>query len=532
MEQNRKEKIQILKNALGLPMSITSEDFFDIILFLPYSEYDLMNYIYNTVPPAVQSTLTPPNVPFSSIPDLPWVWEPGDGSIEFGLFAYWLINPDLIQNATLRNLIQVDLVDYINSEISPFTLNGLATAFGYTQMNTAYFNLLNNVADPLVYTDGSILSTGTFATYDQNWFGAFYNLMMTIKNQSWAYETLPVPSTTNQIPLTGSVANQVTIAMMGDWGTGNYSPVGAWGIAAQVMVQMMKLNPDYMIHLGDVYYSGTPLSSDTNGTLYINPGEEAKNLVSVWPRSHAGKSFTLNSNHEMYTGANGYFMDALNANSTPAGTGSPFNAQNGLSCFALNYGGWTILGLDSAFYSDITSAFMYGSLDSDDNPAVQTPWIQSLGLTAEKTIVLSHHTGFAFDCSSVYSLWADVNNALNGNDPYAWYWGHVHNAIVYQSPLAIPATSGTPALNTNTYARCLGHGALPYGLASSIVGNAGVEWQETNQLDANTDLLANGFVLLTLTLDPDSKMLNSITETFYDISSPGQPVFTKVIYQA
>ena len=113
-----------------------------IILFLPYSEYDLMNYIYNTVPPAVKSTLTPPDIPYSG---LPWVWGLGDGSIEFGLFAYWLINPDLIQNTTLRNLIHVDLVGYINSEFSPLTLNGLATTFGFTQMNTAYYNILNNV---------------------------------------------------------------------------------------------------------------------------------------------------------------------------------------------------------------------------------------------------------------------------------------------------------------------------------------------------------------------------------------------------
>ncbi|MEZ4875196.1 MAG: hypothetical protein R2793_07065 [Flavobacteriaceae bacterium] len=33
--------------------------------------------------------------------------------------------------------------------------------------------------------------------------------------------------------------------------------------------------------------------------------------MNLWPSAWNGKSFTLNSNHEMYSGANGLYYDAL-----------------------------------------------------------------------------------------------------------------------------------------------------------------------------------------------------------------------------
>ena len=80
---------------------------------------------------------------------------------------------------------------------------------------------------------------------------------------------------------------------------------------------------DYIVHLGDVYYAGTT-------------GEESGNFVDLWPKAYAsGNSFTLNSNHEMYYGANGYFKTAL-------GSGAPFAHQKNTSYFALTYGDWVV----------------------------------------------------------------------------------------------------------------------------------------------------------------------------------------------
>lgn len=168
---------------------------------------------------------------------------------------------------------------------------------------------------------------------------------------------------------------------------------------------------------------------------------------------------------------------------------------------------------------------MYGYLDGDI--PVQTPWIISLGVNPAQTIVLTHHTGFAYDCSRMYSLWNEVQAAL-GNDPFAWYWGHVHNGIVYDAPVKIPASATQPTpFTTNTYARCLGHGALPYGYASAIAGNPNIFWQEGN--DQSVGVLPNGFVLLTLTADSHTGLIKTITEEFYNLGT-ADPVFSKTIY--
>ena len=157
------------------------------------------------------------------------------------------------------------------------------------------------------------------------------------------------------------------------------------------MDAVQQLKPDYILHVGDTYYGGTPLVNDTNGKIYYDPGEEVNHLVKPWPAGFEGKSFTLNSNHEMYSGANGLFYNAYGANQTPVGANTPFSAHQGSSCFALTLGDWTILGLDSAFHGKVKKAFMTGSLGDLDG--TQAKWIKGLHLNPDKTIVFTHHNG-------------------------------------------------------------------------------------------------------------------------------------------
>ena len=84
-------------------------------------------------------------------------------------------------------------------------------------------------------------------------------------------------------------------------------------------------------------------------------------------------------------------------------SGTPFSAQKGSSFFALRYGGWTILGLDSAYLASPFDAFMTGSIGGPDG--TQGQWIKGLQLKPENTIVLTHHNGFAFDASEGSTFW-------------------------------------------------------------------------------------------------------------------------------
>lgn len=486
VDQQQVDELKQLIYRNNVTLSILQE----LLDFLPDCEYQLINFmIEQGVWQGAKPTFPP---------------DYSEGTVELGLFLYWLNNPGQL------NLQQFTPAEQLAIALLILGLDELLPATNMTAPNAAYFN--NN---ELIYTDGGVLSTKKYATYDQGWFFAFLNLIESVMRTLW-YNGGVFPATKPpRIPLKGAVTNMVNIAILGDWGTGDAT-------AQAVMSAVTALKPDYIVHVGDVYYAGTPSAATPNSSYYFALGEETANLLNVWPSAYAGKSFTLNSNHEMYSGANGYFYEALKAQVN--GTGSVFSAQEGSSCFTLQYGGWTILCLDTAFMSSCIDAFMSGSIGGSSG--TQGKWIQSLGLDPAKTIVLTHHNGFAPDCSSASPLWAEIRGALNG-DPYAWYWGHVHNGIVYNAPITIPAVPRQPGLTTNTLTRCLGHAALPYGIAT--LNKSTVAWNATNAQPAPSKELYNGFAVLTLTMNSSGQM-TGIFENFYDLSPNKQPVWTKKIF--
>jgi hypothetical protein len=480
----------ILENSESFSNGLQS-----LIEFLPYSEYDLITFMNEQG--VWQGTLPPP----------PVGWAAGEGSIDLGLFMYWLHNPQYLDLSgfSIPTRVAILLVIIVlQPKLAPTLM---------TYENYAYFQ--NN---ELIYTDGSVLSMKPFADYDQGWFFAFLNLVVTLTESLW-YAGDQFPTTQPPvIPLKGAQQNSVTIGILGDAGSGTST-------YQSILQALTNTNPkpDYLIHVGDVYYAGTPCSTSQYGSKYFVPNEEIDNFLRYWPEQYHGASFTLNSNHEMYSGANGYFGDLLNASN--GGAGSPFSAQQGSSCFALQYGGWTILGLDSAYMGTSADAFMNGSIGGATG--TQGKWISGLGLVPLTTIVLTHHNGFDYDCSGPLTLWQEINGAMEG-DPYAWYWGHVHNGIAYDSPITIPAGNGQSGFTTNTFARCLGHASLPYGNSPALDGKP-IAWRATNTQSASSTQLANGFATLTLTKD-DSGNLSSIIESYYDLSSGAQPAYTKRIF--
>jgi len=453
--------IQMKARALADPRTAGMFSFLNS--YLQASEYQVIEMMVNA---KVWSGPVPPN-------------PGGNGEAQFGTLDYDLNNPG--SSVTLQDLARV----------WKFVVGSLPV----TQISaTNYANLQAAMAPGkpgLVAADGTWFSKSKYGTGDPGWLEFpieyFYHYF------GGNFASFPVKS--QIVTLKGASPSQVTIALFGDWGTGNYPN----GPAASVMNAIVAQKPDYIIHLGDVYYSGTPT-------------EENNNLLGLWPAAYSGKSFTLNSNHEMYNGAFGYFGVL---------TSSIFRLQNQVSYFALQYGNptqpggpWTIIGLDSAYWS--TSPFVTdGSIqEANGGPGstAQPQFLGSLargGLSPRNTIVLTHHNPIdTFGASLVTdalgnNLWAQVTatGALNGT-PAAWYWGHVHNGIVYPNP-TYP--------KNNVYGRCVGHGALPYGNAWGLASAPPTQVQAY----ANTPnpkmppWVMNGFVMLTITQS------GQITEAFY-----------------
>jgi len=306
---------------------------------------------------------------------------------------------------------------------------------------------------------------------------------------------------TQPVALQPGSDGQVRIAIIGDWGSGKYSLNGLAdknGPAFAVMDTLCKLMPppDYLIHMGDTYYSGT-------GANRSPAREEAHNLIDVLEQypslAKRGCCFALNSNHEMYGGSYGYFRSALSHRL--------FSSQEGCSYFALEFENWIIVGIDSAYF-DLSTLYMAGGLgDEIDNP--QYEFLRQISASGKKVILLSHHTGLSTDgASSSDYLWHDVTGVVR---PDCWYWGHTHLGAAYSSK----AYSGP--IKT----RCIGHSSMPFAIPPGMAKcRQNVDWYSQTPLDPSTRpspfyysrRARNGFAMLTL-----SK--TGITEQVYDIGN-------------
>src|SRR5262249_3253675 len=84
------------------------------------------------------------------------------------------------------------------------------------------------------------------------------------------------------------LAEDARMALLADWGTGLYGAP-----ASSKCIDATQPGFTHVIHLGDVYYSGTT-------------SEIEERFIPFWP-SKPGASRACNSNHEMYSGGHGYF---------------------------------------------------------------------------------------------------------------------------------------------------------------------------------------------------------------------------------
>lgn len=239
-----------------------------------------------------------------------------------------------------------------------------------------------------------------------------------------------------------TIANACRVGLTADWGTGLY---GAPQIAEAFRRQAADRKFDLLMHLGDIYYSGTEK-------------EVEDRFLKVWPSDAATTNRALNGNHEMYSGGFGYFKLVL-----------PRFGQD-TSYFAVQNDHWLLAGLDTAY------------IDHDMDNA-QVGWLTLLVKQAgsRKVVVFSHQQPFSRLASQGPKLQQALNHLLTAERIRAWYWGHEHDCIVYDEHP-----------EWKLFGRCLGNGGIPQAPKHEVRGAAvdrrhpavaGTTWQRLEGKD-------------------------------------------------
>jgi hypothetical protein len=297
-----------------------------------------------------------------------------------------------------------------------------------------------------VLKDGTLLGCRKWELLDLLWSEALLKWIENLRHHA-TFGTDPAMVTMDR---------EVTLAIAGDWGTG---PFNSHAPAVSVANQMQLANADFTIHLGDVYYAGSHSQEDTD--------------MAGWPMGTHG-SFTLNSNHEMYSGAHGYFKELA----------ARFPGQQGTSYFALINDDWLIVGLDTAYASDVMNLYMDGTLNKP-----QIEWMKGLP-KRKKLMVLSHHQGFDITGHHKTALYQPVCDAL-GREPDYWYWGICTTASSMRPGRTACALRRPRAIPYGTTSELNGHSRVLFsedaGCERSGLSAAGAEWVRENPVGGGGD---------------------------------------------
>jgi 3',5'-cyclic AMP phosphodiesterase CpdA len=239
-----------------------------------------------------------------------------------------------------------------------------------------------------------------------------------------------------------------------------------------------------VIHLGDVYYSGTEHEMKNyfyavwQKVLGIPKVEWGSKLTDTAARP---ATFTLAGNHDMYAGGGPYYtlIDTL---------GQP------ASYFCVRNSNWQFIGLDTGLH-DANPVGQDVTFLEDSEVAWLKHKIQTAG--GRKTVLMSHHQLFsAFEKMDGKPVNEKLMNQLKEILPQVtvWFWGHEHNLTIYKK-------------FQNVLARCVGHGAFPVGVDDVMDRDTSVPIEESVQLSPEQSgaLFQHGYAIMELN-GPNAKV--------------------------
>jgi Calcineurin-like phosphoesterase len=218
------------------------------------------------------------------------------------------------------------------------------------------------------------------------------------------------------------------VLVIGDWGTHMDDNV------ALMRHALKQFTPDAIIHLGDVYYSGTVAECTTN-VLDVMDGLIKELNIKRPP------FFTIPGNHDYYSGGAGFFMTIDQVNKS-----LPASCQQKASYFCLRTqdGNWQFLAMDTGLNDRNPVDQMAPALEKSEQI-----WHQDkLDNFAGTTILFSHHQLFSAHAPLKNGPKPYLNDALNGvfRNYYdriaAWFWGHEHNLVIFKNDQLFGDTLG------------------------------------------------------------------------------------------
>jgi hypothetical protein len=203
------------------------------------------------------------------------------------------------------------------------------------------------------------------------------------------------------------------VAILGDWGTNLY---GAPHCARSIATDPHP--PDVIVHLGDVYYTGTEKQVRTR---FLEP----------WPQVAGAVNRACNSNHEMLSGGGPYRDLTLQT----------FDQSS--SIWWLQNDTWDLVGLDTAW-------------DDGTIGRLQVTWLEKVLRKARSagrhTIAFSHHMPWRTDKATMEPGVVDpIRRLLEDRLLDGWYFGHEHLCSLFERHPG-----------WHLFAACVGHSGYPY----------------------------------------------------------------------
>lgn len=402
-----------------------------------------------------------------------------EGETEDPMMAAALAVGDMIENN--EPLPEAGAVSFSGMDVGSIASYCASTAW---QLVKAKLRGDNEEVERLEY------ELGPFSVCDPRWAETVqkYLVHVKLKGQQIPYRTW---QDINDYMFDDRLPANARIAIISDWGTGQPS-------ALMVLEQIARKRPHIVIHLGDIYYSGTTREMREN---FLNV---CRNIL---PSST--QIYTIPGNHDLYAGGQPFY-DLLDTLGQPA------------SFFGLRNDDWQFLAMDTGLHDSDTFTVASNVTYLDEREA---QWHQDKlkNNGGRKSVLLSHHQLFTAYSSTglinkepqalnplLYATFAPYMDKIN-----LWLWGHEHNLIIFDEYKGLER------------GRCVGCSAIPvpkilnpYSISQYLIDPPG--FNDVRLSLDKQDVYNFGYVMIQL--DGPSAQVD-----YYDASQEHTPLFSETV---